>query len=162
MALSREQENPSQENRGRTQAEVSWIPPSSLRWACPVQLKSHLFEELPILVSAVKGYPEDAWNRVPNVGLRPRPIQLWRNPLNFIIYVHGKCQQCSYLCLRGGKGLGGEGEEPFLTLLSECNYILLILNAILASCEKFKDHRMMRYKVKVYSIFLAPSRNSCC
>lgn len=61
-----------------------------------------------------------------------------------------------------GKGLGGEGEEPFLTLLSECNYILLILNAILASCEKFKDHRMMRYKVKVYSIFLAPSRNSCC
>lgn len=40
-----------------------------------------------------------------------------------------------------------EGEEPFLPLLSEYNDILLILDAILAPSETFKDHRMKK-KIK--------------
>ena len=147
----------------RAQAKVSWIYTSSLRLGCPVQLKPNLFEEIPILFSSVKGDQEGEWNRIPKVGLSLRPIQLWRDTLNFIIYVNAKCQACSSPWLKG-KRVGRhhrEEEEPFLTLLSEYNYILLILNAILAGCEKFKDHRMIKYKVKVYPMLLAPRRNNC-
>lgn len=51
-----------------------------------------------------------------------------------------------------------EGKEPFEALFSENHYILLILNAILASCEKLKDHEMIKHKVKVYSMLLAFQR----
>lgn len=33
--------------------------------------------------------------------------------------------------------------------------MFLTLNAILASCEKLKDHRVINYEVKVCSVFLA-------
>ena len=69
-----------------------------------------------------------------------------------------------------------EGEEPFLPLLSEYNDILLILDAILAPSETFKDHRMKKkikklkkikdhgmtkHRVKVYPMLLAPRRDNC-
>lgn len=69
-----------------------------------------------------------------------------------------------FLPLTGRKRVGrnhGEGKEPFEALFSESNYILLILNAIIASCEKFKDHRMIKCKVKAYSM-LCPSRGNSC
>ena len=54
-----------------------------------------------------------------------------------------------------------EGKQPFEVVFSEYNYILLTLNAILVICEKFKDQRMVKYKVRAYSM-LWPSRGNSC
>lgn len=48
----------------------------SLRLGCLAWLKPNLFEELPILVSSVKGDQEGECNRVPNARLNLRLIQL--------------------------------------------------------------------------------------
>lgn len=66
-----------------------------------------------------------------------------------------------FLPLIGGDGVGRnhrEEKEPFEGLFSENHYTLLILNVILASCAKFQDQRMIKYKVEVYPMLLTLER----